>query len=303
MNNMRRETLRHAVRYFYDLQALRIQMGNRAGPQGEGSEAELDDEKHKEFLGSISTDMNALEKKALKEVKRLLKGVPIWEKWLKDEVKGVGPTLGGFIVANFDIERSDTPSKMWAYAGLAVDNTTGRAVRRKRGERANFNPVVKSKLIEVLGKCLIKAKNETYYKIYVDRKHRRKCQLVKCMACDGSGVAKFVAIEEEQGVPSAVDAPKKKRRAKKAPEGVVKPCMNCEGSGTGPWGTSDAHRELDARRYMVKMFLVDLYKQWRSLEGLPVRPSYHEERLGHVHSGGGQEAVPRKTTTRSLRAV
>ena len=37
-------------------------------------------------------------------------------------------------------------------------------------------------------------------------------------------------------------------------------------------------------RYMVKMFLADLYKEWRKIEGLPVEPSYHEKKHGHVHS-------------------
>jgi hypothetical protein len=50
------------------------------------------------------------------------------------------------------------------------------------------------------------------------------------------------------------------------------------------WGQSDAHRHQDAMRYMIKMLLLDIYKEWRAFEGLPVRPPYSEERLGHKTS-------------------
>ena len=43
------------------------------------------------------------------------------------------------------------------------------------------------------------------------------------------------------------------------------------------------HRHNMAIRYMVKRFLVALYVQWRTLEKLPVAPEYHEAILGHVH--------------------
>ena len=48
-------------------------------------------------------------------------------------------------------------------------------------------------------------------------------------------------------------------------------------------GKSDMHRHKAATRYMIKMFLIDLYVFWRTLEGLPVRPPYQEEYLGHKH--------------------
>ena len=44
------------------------------------------------------------------------------------------------------------------------------------------------------------------------------------------------------------------------------------------------HQHKAATRYMVKMFLKDLYVAWRTLEGLPVREPYQEQYLGHVHT-------------------
>jgi hypothetical protein len=35
---------------------------------------------------------------------------------------------------------------------------------------------------------------------------------------------------------------------------------------------------------MVKIFLVDLYTAWRTIEGLPVEPSYAEGKLGKKHA-------------------
>ena len=44
------------------------------------------------------------------------------------------------------------------------------------------------------------------------------------------------------------------------------------------------HQHKAATRYMVKMFLRDLYVAWRTLEGLPVREPYQAEYLGHRHT-------------------
>lgn len=47
--------------------------------------------------------------------------------------------------------------------------------------------------------------------------------------------------------------------------------------------TSKGRRHNMAIRYMIKMFLIDLYTHWRELEGLPVSPPYSEAKLGIVH--------------------
>ena len=44
------------------------------------------------------------------------------------------------------------------------------------------------------------------------------------------------------------------------------------------------HQHKAATRYMIKMFLKDLYVAWRTLEGLPVRAPYQEQYLSHKHS-------------------
>jgi len=44
------------------------------------------------------------------------------------------------------------------------------------------------------------------------------------------------------------------------------------------------HQHKAATRYMVKMFLRDLYVAWRTLEGLEVAAPYQEAYLGHRHA-------------------
>ncbi len=44
------------------------------------------------------------------------------------------------------------------------------------------------------------------------------------------------------------------------------------------------HRHNMAIRYMIKMFLVDLHINWRKIEGLPVSETYQESKLRHRHA-------------------
>ncbi len=269
----RKQKLRKAVRYFYDLQKLRIQASNRDTRQAEHAIAVLD-EHDKDFLGRQGDGIKALEKDALKEVRRLLKGIPIYEKWLKDQ-RGIGPTLSGVLLSEIDITRDETVSCLWSYAGLAVDQETGKALRLQRGKKCTWNPFLKAKLLKVMSDCLIKA-NSPWRKYYDDYKTRKKNQLVdECMACKGTGK---VAFKEQ---------PDGKGTAKKP---VKKVCNNCKGKIKGvPWGCSDAHRHSAACRYMVKMFLLELWKKWRTEEGLPTPNIYAEVYLNRGHgTHGGQ---------------
>lgn len=46
---------------------------------------------------------------------------------------------------------------------------------------------------------------------------------------------------------------------------------------------SKGHKHNMATRYMVKMFLKDLWLEWRKIEGLPITPDYAEAKLGLKH--------------------
>ena len=48
-------------------------------------------------------------------------------------------------------------------------------------------------------------------------------------------------------------------------------------------GLTKSHAHNLAKRYMMKMFIKDLWMTWRKLEGLSTRTCYQEQYLGHVH--------------------
>jgi hypothetical protein len=304
-----KDKIKNAVRFFYDLQELRMQSSNRPGKKAAAISLDDDD---KAFLKRTGSGLNALEKEALKEVIRLIKYHPVWA-YLK-EIRGVGPTMAGVLISEIDITRCNTVSQLWAYCGLAV-GPDGKAVRKKKGEKLGYNPWLKSKVVKVLGESFIKScsydpdigyctsaverdadgKQITYVdengktkkkmikvpfpqgvvpyrKFYDDKKHRRESQLIdKCMACEGTGKVKRVQREEE-----TVPGQKKSRTEIE--------CPNCEGGTKQPfWGASQDHRHKDGVRIMVKQFLMDLWVHWRTIEGLEVRAPYAEEYLGRVH--------------------
>lgn len=74
------------------------------------------------------------------------------------------------------------------------------------------------------------------------------------------------------------------------------------------WGTASknptdktrpkaGHQHRDALRYMVKMFLINLYIAWRTLEGLPMRVPYQEEYLGHKHTAENEKLAEHQRAT------
>lgn len=128
-----------------------------------------------------------------------------------------------------------------------------------------------------------------YARIYADYRWRLLHRVGPCMACaarteatDREERAKSREATSDQERANAEKQPVHHERAvnREQPEARERACSNCNGTGRGPWGRSSAHRHRAAIRYMAKMFLRDMYIEWRTAEGLPVRPSYAEEKLG-----------------------
>lgn len=210
-------------------------------------------------------NIEAEEAKHFRQLTSVLEDFPIYTYFL-EPTAGCGPAMSGVIISEIDIARARYPSSLWAYAGLDVHtytNGTGETVSEGRSRKAHhlidrtyinaageeavrksitFNPLLKTKLLGVLGPSFLKCGNETYRKLYDDYKHR---------------------LESDPG------------RA----------------------GWSKGRRHNAAIRYMVKMFLRDLYNAWRALEGLPIAPTYAEAKLGMKHAGRLQ--TPR-TTKRAI---
>jgi len=279
--------LRTLVRGAYAVQKLRIQMGNRIvgnwkaklGQAPGESEEEMGAEgqalltqirasykkimdgykefpSHKKFTGDsvISTYTEiclvaqyvSLEKQETEHFKRLgaiLKDYPIYTQFLEG-VKGVGPAMAGVIISEIDISKARYPSSLWMYAGLDVADD-GRGRSRKAEHLVEREYVNKD--------------GEDAKRMGITFNPFLKTKLTGVLA------ASFLRAGDN---PYSKIYRDYKNRLENHPAHVEK---------------TKGHRHNMALRFMIKAFLIDLYKAWRTLEGLEVAPSYQEAKLGHVH--------------------
>lgn len=302
---MQTSNLKTIVRGTYDIQKLRIQMGNRIvgnfkaklGQDPGESEDEIDSDgkeilatlrasfkkitdgiktfprqstfKGNEVIGDYTelcliaeyVDLENHENQHFRRLGNILNDYPVWTQFLEG-VRGVGPAMGGIIISEIDITKAKYPSSLWKYAGLDVAQD-GRGRSRKTEHLVDceyvtkdgeiktrkgitFNPFLKTKLIGVLASSFLRAGDGPYSKIYNDYKNRLENHAV-------------------YGVHNDTDR---------------KDAIKATGKAYAP----KLHRHNMALRYMIKQFLVDLHREWRTVEGLPVSAPYCEAKLALKHA-------------------
>lgn len=268
INQTDRTAIKMLVRLREDFQAMRKRMDNRIGRKANGEQQDIevreftpeDLQNFETIADAARTQEKIIEKMMLKTLKRF----PVYTGYLK-AVKGVGPISAGWIISEFDIEKATTVSKLWQYAGLnpgmipgkkRVDHPdgsfeyvpTGEMIRGDKltaGHVSPFNKRLRTALVGVMADGFIKAQNDYCLKFYYPYKARLEQSDNEVSEISKAGSkAKDIAWKE----------------AKKG------------------------HLDRAAKRYMIKMFLADLYAAWRSIEGLPVREPYCEEYLGKKHA-------------------
>ena len=242
----------------------------------------------------------------------VLQEYPIFTSFLK-EVKGIGPAMAGVLLSEIDIHKAKYPSSIWSFAGLDVaPDGAGRSRRKehlvrvkyldKKGEEQErdsitFNPFLKTKLY-VLASSFLRAGDNPYSRIYRDYKNRLENSLKHATWARISGESPLPFTINEIWVKKGEDGAITEERFDKPGEikgwKELKVPMRATVSEDGgsfvidgavyQYGKSKLHRHNMASRYALKMFLLDLYKAWRPLEGLPVAPSYQEAKLGHQHA-------------------
>lgn len=206
------------------------------------------------------------EQQQFRQFEAVLSNYPIYETYLKDQV-GIGPALAAVLLAYFDPHKADHISDFWAYAGLDVardgrgrsrraEHLIDRPYKNKEGQEATrksvtYNPWLKARLLGVMAGSFLRVKDSPWRIHYDNYKHR----IITDPARRKTTLAEYKKLHKED--PSAA---------------------------RDVWPPLRVHRA--AMRYMVKMFLADLWLNWRKIEGLPVTPTYHEAKLGHVHSRG-----------------
>lgn len=293
--------LKTFVRGAYDQQKLRIQMGNRIvgnfraklGQSPGEKEEEIDAEgkavladlrarfhklsdgvktfpRQANFTGDeVISDytelcllaqylaLEAAEKQHFRRLETILRDYPIFTEFL-EKVKGVGPAMAGVIISEFNIHKARYPSSLWAYAGLDVaDDGMGRS-RRKEHLRETEYTDRNGKAAQRMG---------------ITFNPFLKTKLVGVLGSSflRAGDSPYARTYYEY----------KHRLESHARYGLVNDGRKDDNERMI---TSKGRRHNMAIRYMVKRFLVDLYKAWRALEGLPVAPEYAEAKLGMKHS-------------------
>jgi len=278
-----RAILRKLVRNFYDLQRLRLQTAGRTYKKtGKAPPIELH-ELDKALLEQRAKELEKAEKVALGDVATHLKTIGFYKAVLSDKkrYKGIGPTMAGVILAEFDIYREDTPSKMWSFCGLAPIPAKRcckcHTVLGAKEEGELFHPatarrrkVAPGEPSEIKIKCVHAGKVLSQGEFYDSGKAMRPAKGEKLpynafLKTKLVGVLGSVLIKVGSPWRKFYDDYKHRKQS-------------------AGWGISDGHRHNAATRYMVKMLLLDIWKEWRAFEGLPVRPSYQEEKLGHSHA-------------------
>jgi hypothetical protein len=262
-----RLALRLLVRAREDFQYMRKAMDNRIGRKADGEEQNVEERLFRpedlDNFVEVSNAARVQEKEIEKRLLKMLRRFPIWNEWLK-AVKGVGPVVAAQLIANIDIEKATTVSKIWQYCGLNPGMVAGKKRKDRedgsfelivtttmiRGDKltagfvAPFNRSMRTVLMGLLAPSFIKAQAPYAMEHYYPYKHR---------------------LAESENVTREVSKGGKEKEL--------------------AWKDAKlSHRDMAARRKMVKAFLADLYQQWRTLEGMPVRVPYAEEYLGRKHA-------------------
>lgn len=303
--------LRILVKSREDFQLQRTRMDNRLSRKADGTPTDADERMIRiddaDMFISISEATRAMEAEIEKKFAKVLKRFPIYTHWLKD-VLGVGPSIAATIISGIDIEKATTVSKIWQYCGMNPDSVngkkrvktskpkayqpeSGKVVKRAedyvivettekiRGDKLTpgfispYNKYMKKTLLGILSGSMIKAglrwveADEQQFSQTPDT-YRKEVGNVKKVAHIKSRYVQFyMDYKHRLSHSSAITNHRQKGKVVQMAWKDVTP----------------GHRDMAAKRYMVKMFLVDLYKQWRSIEGLPVRDPYQEQYLGHKH--------------------
>jgi len=289
---MRNEITRCSVRSLYDQQKLRISVGNRICAAFrvklglESSEAEEENPDASKLL----KELRAEAKRITDSVKRVTKNTPCdsplittiselsllnsYEKMLESEalhekvimdelsrepiwteylvnVRGVGPLMAGVMLSEIDIHKCNSISALQKFAGLDV-------ITYEDDEGVTHEE----------GRC--REKRHLIPKTYTNRKGEVK----ETVGITFNPFLKTKLVGVLADVILRLGGPYKdiydgyKHRLANHPKHKDK---------------TPLHRHNMAKRYAIKQLLADLWREWRILEGLPVKGTYAEDVLGIVH--------------------
>ena len=197
---------------------------------------------------------------------------PLWKNFLCG-IKGLGEMMAAVIMSEFDIRKADTVSKLWSYAGLNPGMIRGKKTI-KITSKTDMSKVIREYVNKtgvrtgiIVSDEMVRGDKKTPGYVCPFNAGLRS----KLIGVLGSGFLKAKS-------PYAEFYYNMKQRLESENWGMEsKNPVNKARAKAG-------HQHAAAMRYMVKMFLKDLYVAWRTLEGLPVREPYQEEYLRKKHA-------------------
>lgn len=258
-----RQAVRMLVRAREDFQDMRKRMDSRIGRKADGTAQNIEQRELRsedaEMFSEISKAARDQEKFTEKELKKILKRFPVYTEFLS-KVKGVGEVAAGWIISEYDIEKATTVSKLWQFTGLNPGKVQGK--KRVDHKDGSFSLVPTGEMVP----------GDRRTPGYVAPFNKRLRTAMVGVLAEG-----FIKAQSSYALEYYY--PYKERLANEASK------IEGESQDKGKmWSeVSKGHRDKAAKRYMIKMFLKDLYVAWREIEGLPVRAPYQEEYLGHKH--------------------
>lgn len=180
-----------------------------------------------------------------KIVAKIVEQHPMWKAFLLP-TKGCGPLMSAVILSEFDIHKAERISQFWAYAGLDVASDG-------RGRGRYKEHLVDVEYKDKDGKVATR-KGITFNPFL---KTKLVGVLASCFLRQSAETCPYRKMYDDY-----------KHRL----ENHIKHQDKSKG-----------HRHNMAMRYMIKMFLQDLWLKWREIEGLPITAPYSEAVLGHKH--------------------
>ena len=182
------------------------------------------------------------EKRIFRDLGYTVQDFPIWSEYLEG-VRGCGPAMASIIISEIDISKCRYPSSLWRYAGLDVaDDGRGRSRRKEH---------------------LIDAEYTTRDGETATRKSITFNPLLKTKLTGVLGPSFLKAGGTYADIYYGY-----KNRLENHPDHVEK---------------SKGHRHNMAIRYTVKLFLQALHTEWRRIEGYDPTVPYAEAKLGITH--------------------
>ena len=239
--------------------------------------------------------------------------------WLNDQ-PGIGPAMAGVIISELDIhdgpdERRKYVSSLWKYAGMDV--VAGWEIDRiepisgpipsdllalipartplvgdvaVNGESVKYNEEARELTVRYRWDDRAEACDVVYKLVSLGGRSRRKEHLIEKAYLDKNDKEKTkmsitfnpwlkTKLYVLAGSMLKTKGRKNESRYVKVYDDYKFRLVNHLDHAQKTKG----HRHAMAMRYMIKMFLKDLYFEWRKVEGLPIWPDYQGGKLGYVH--------------------